>query len=255
MTGPGCMREGYAFSRKDRKLVWRVRLGRGLLICLLATFATAPAAGKPKVERRLDAAVLVLEDMLDSADQGIPSNLLSRADCVGVFPSVLKGALFIGGRYGKGVVTCRHTNNSWSAPASFLIEGGNFGLQIGGQATDIVLLFIGEKSVRRLMRTRFTLGGDASASGGPVGRTAQAQTDALFGARILSYSRSRGVFAGIALDGATLRPAHKADRKLYKGFSPKTADLLRANVDPPEAARRLLALLALYSPHKRQRGD
>lgn len=255
MTGSGCVREACAFSRGSVSQVWRVWLGRGVLLSALAAIVAAPAAGKPKVERRLDDAALVLEDTLNSVDQGIPSNLLSRANCVGVFPSVWKGAFFFGGRYGKGIVTCRQSDNSWSAPANFRIEGGNFGLQIGGQATDIVLLFMGEKSVRRLLRTKFTLGGDASVSGGPVGRTAQAQTDALFGARILSYSRSRGVFAGIALDGATLRPAHKADRNLYKGSAPRTIDILRGSVEPPEAAKRFLALLTKHSPEKRHHSD
>ncbi len=255
MTRWGCVREACAYSQENRSQVWHAWLGRGVLLSALVALVAAPAAGKSKVERRLDEAALVLEATLDSADQGIPSNLLSRADCVGVFPSVWKGAFFLGGRYGKGVVTCRQSDNSWSAPANFLIEGGNIGLQIGGQATDIVLLFMGEKSVRRLMRTKFTLGGEASVSGGPVGRTAQAQTDALFGAGILSYSRSRGVFAGIALGGATMRPAHKADRNLYQGSAPRTTDILRGGVEPPEAARRLLALLAKYSPEKRRRSD
>ena len=226
-----------------------------MLLATLIGFAGMPVDGKPKVEKRLAEAALVLEETLDGVDRRIPSNLLSRAHCVGVFPSVWKGAFVVGGRYGRGVVTCRKADNTWSAPANFSIEGGNIGFQIGGQTTDIVLLFLGEKSMRRLMRTKFTLGGDASVAGGPVGRTAAGQTDALFGAEIMSYSRSRGLFAGVALDGSTLRPAHKADRKLYQGFAPRTLDILSGRVQPPDAASPLLAVLTKYSPEKRTRGD
>ena len=255
MTRCGRVREECAFLQGSLSRRWDAGLGRWVLPPLLIVFMAGPVAGKPKVEKRLAEAASVLEETLDSVDQGIASKLLSRASCVGVFPSVWKGAFIVGGRYGKGVVSCRKSDNDWSAPANFLIEGGNFGFQIGGQATDIVLLFLNEKSVRRLMRTKFTLGGDASVAGGPVGRTASAQTDALFGAKILSYSRSRGLFAGLALDGATLRPAHKADRNLYPGAVPRTTDILAGGIEPPEAARRLLAVLAKYSPEKRKRGD
>ncbi len=255
MTRCGRAREECTSLQGSSSRRWNARLGRWVLLSALAVFMAGPAAGKPKVEKRLAEAASVLEETLHSVDQGIPSNLLSRASCVGIFPSVWKGAFVVGGRYGKGVVSCRKSDNDWSAPANFLIEGGNFGLQIGGQATDLVLLFLNEQSVRRLMRTKFTLGADASAAAGPVGRTASGQTDALFGAEILSYSRSRGLFAGLALDGATLRPAHKADRKLYPGVAPRTIDILAGGIEPPEAARRLLAVLARYSPEKRKRGD
>ena len=166
MTRCGRVRAACAFSHRSLSRRWDAGLGRWVLPPLLIVFMAGPAAGKPKVEKRLAEAASVLEETLDSVDQGIASKLLSRASCVGVFPSVWKGAFIVGGRYGKGVVSCRKSDNDWSAPANFLIEGGNFGFQIGGQATDIVLLFLNEKSVRRLLRTKFTLGGDASVAGG-----------------------------------------------------------------------------------------
>ena len=137
----------------------------------------------------------------------------------------------------------------WSGPASFRIEGANIGFQIGGTSTDLVLLFNGEKSISKLLRTKFTFGIDSAAAAGPVGRTASVETDTLFGAEIIGYSRSRGAFAGIALDGATMRPVHKANRRIY-GFEPVVKTILRGQVDAPASARPLLDLLAEYSPTK-----
>ena len=217
----------------------------GFVVCTLFV-ATAPA--QESALKRLDSAAAILRETLDAPDQAIPQDLLDHAECVGVFPSVFKGAFIIGGRYGKGVVSCR-SGQGWSAPAAFRIEGGNIGFQIGGSSTDIVLLFIGERSLERLLRTKVTLGIDGSAAAGPVGRTATGQTDALFGAEILTYSRSRGLFAGIALDGATLRPARGANQHLY-GSDLATTDILRGGVPAPDAARALLEALNFYSPRK-----
>ena len=202
-----------------------------------------------KVEKRLAAATMTLRESLPKKENHTPTELLRKADCVGVFPSVWKGALIIGGRYGQGFVSCRLPEGGWNGPAGFRIEGANIGLQIGGTATDLVLLFNGEKSISKLLRTKFTLGVDSAAAAGPVGRTASVETDALFGAEIVGYSRSRGVFAGIALDGATMRPVHKANRRIY-GFEPVVKTILRGQVDPPASARPLLDLLAEYSPAK-----
>jgi len=202
-----------------------------------------------KAEKRLATATIVLRESLSKKEKHLPTELLRKADCVGVFPSVWKGALIIGGRYGQGFVTCRLRAGGWSGPASFRIEGGNIGLQIGGTTTDLVLLFNGEESISKLLRTKFTLGVDTAAAAGPVGRTASVETDTLFGAKITGYSRSRGVFAGIALDGATMRPIHKTNRRIY-GFEPLVKNILRGQVDPPASARPLLDLLAEYSPTK-----
>jgi SH3 domain-containing YSC84-like protein 1 len=217
------------------------------LACSLALLAGTASAQQQALER-LNTAADVLKETLNAPDYNIPNDLLDRAECVGVFPSVFKGAFLFGARYGKGVISCR-SGQGWSAPANFRIEGGNVGFQIGGSATDIVLLFIGDRSIEKLLRTKFTLGIDGSAAAGPVGRTAAGQTDALFGTEILTYCRSRGLFAGISIDGATLRPARTADRNLY-GHDIATTDILRGGVPPPDAARALLDLLTSYSPRR-----
>jgi lipid-binding SYLF domain-containing protein len=200
--------------------------------------------------KRLAEAELVLQAGLSGLDSGIRQDLLDRADCVGVFPNVLKVAFVFGGQYGKGVISCRSIGQTWSSPASFRIEGGNVGLQIGGSATDFVLLFIGPRSVSKLLRTKFTLGVDAAAAAGPAGRGASGKTDALFGAEIVSYSRSRGLFAGISLDGATLRPAHKENRHLY-GYEPEARALFGGEVPIPPQAEAFLAFLRDHSPRKK----
>jgi lipid-binding SYLF domain-containing protein len=232
------------------------RFGVAAWILVAITALTAqPLAAEKKVEHRLREAAAALEESLNKADQSIPGYLLNRAHCIGVFPSVFKVAFILGGRYGKGVVTCRLPDGGWSAPANFRIEAGNIGFQAGGNSTDVILLFMGAPSVNRLMRTNVTLGLDAAAVAGPLGRTGSGQTDALFGAEILGYSMSRGVFLGVAFDGATLRPAHKADRNLYSGVSPRTKEILKGNVEAPAAAQPLLDVLRIHSPQKRVTSD
>jgi lipid-binding SYLF domain-containing protein len=200
--------------------------------------------------KRLADATLVLQAGLSGVDSGFRQDLLDRADCVGVFPNVVKVAVLFGGQYGKGVVSCRSVSQTWSSPANFRIEGGNIGLQIGGSSTDVVLLFIGPQSIDKLLRTKFTLGVDAAAAAGPAGRSASGKTDALFGAEIVAYSRSRGLFAGISLDGATLRPANKENRGLY-GYDPQTRALFGGEVPHPPQAEAFLAFLREHSPTKR----
>jgi lipid-binding SYLF domain-containing protein len=229
-----------------------VRTKFSVVAACLVLFAITPAAdAKSGPEKRLDAAASILEESLDGVDRGIPSSLLDRAHCVGVFPSVFKGALLIGGRYGKGVVTCRVNDSSWSAPVNFKIEGGNVGLQVGGSSTDIVLVFLGRNGVKRLMRTGFTIGVDGGAAAGPVGRTVSGQVDALFGADIATYSRSRGLFVGVSLDGATLRPAHNANEKLYAGWGPYPKRILEGEIPPTHPALPFLDVLRKYSPERR----
>ncbi len=219
----------------------------------VACVAAAPPEGDPEnppgnnTEKRLATAEVVLREALGVRDKHISSEVIAKTDCLGVFPSVWKAALLIGGKYGKGFITCRLPHGGWSAPASFRIEGGNIGLQIGGISSDLVILFMTPESVDKLLRTKLTIGVDASAAGGPIGRSASASTDVLFGADILGYSRSRGVFAGISFDGATMRPFHKGNRKLY-GFEPTIKSLLRGEVDAPARARPILDMLGQYKP-------
>jgi lipid-binding SYLF domain-containing protein len=194
---------------------------------------------------------MVLQAGLSGVDSGIPQDLLDRADCVGVFPNVLKVAFLVGGQYGRGVISCRSAAQPWSSPSHFRIEGGNIGLQLGGSATDLVLLFIGPNSVNKLLRTKFTLGVDAAAAAGPAGRSASGKTDALFGAEIVSYSRSRGLFAGISLDGATLRPAHKENHRMY-GYEPQPRALFSGEIAAPSQAQEFLDFLRENSPQKRR---
>ena len=225
----------------------------GIISCLVAAAVAAAPPGRDterltnKTEKRLATAEIVLREALGVPDKHISAELIAKADCLGVFPSVWKAALVIGGKYGKGFITCRLAAGGWSAPASFRIEGGNIGLQIGGSSSDLVVLFMTPESVNKLLRTKLTIGIDGSAAGGPVGRSASASTDALFGADILGYSRSRGIFAGISFDGATMRPFHKGNRKLY-GFEPTIKSLLRGEVDAPARARPILDLLGQYKP-------
>ena len=238
----------------------QVDLGSAIARCLAAIGAAvflltliSPAklmADSRRAAKRVDADAMVLRDTLSGSDRGIPHGLLKRAECVGVFPSVWKGALGFGGKYGKGVVSCRTVDQGWSGPATFRIEGGNVGFQIGGSSTDLVLVFLGKQSIRKLLRTSFTIGVDGAAAAGPVGRSASGNTDILLRNEILTYARSRGLFAGIAFDGATLRPAHGANRSLY-GFDARAQDILRGDVKAPAVAHELLRILSQYTPEKK----
>jgi lipid-binding SYLF domain-containing protein len=189
----------------------------------------------------------VLEEVMATPDRAIPSDLFTKAHCVVIAPSVKKGGFILAARYGLGVISCRGAGGSgWTGPSTVRIEGGSIGLQIGGSATDVVLLVMNERGKEKLLRSKFTLGGDAAVAGGPVGRSAQAQTDALLHAEILSYSRSRGVFAGVSLEGATLRPDHEANQKIYgKEVAPQ--EILAGQIPAPAAVQPLLATLSKFS--------
>jgi lipid-binding SYLF domain-containing protein len=183
--------------------------------------------------------------------EGIPQDLLNKAECVVVYPSVKKAAFIVGGSYGRGVITCRsgkEFDGPWSAPAMFALEGGSFGLQIGGQATDFVLLVMNESGANSVMSSKVKLGADASVAAGPKGRTTSAETDVVMKAEILSYSRSQGVFAGISLAGSTMRSDDGANKSLYgKDLSAK--EIVReGKVPAPASAKRLLAILTKSSP-------
>jgi lipid-binding SYLF domain-containing protein len=202
-----------------------------------------------KQEDRLKDARDVLQAIMDTPDKGIPQDLLARAACIGIIPSVKKLAIGIGGEHGAGYVLCRKNNGkgAWGPPSGYAISGGSFGLQLGASATDFVLLFMNADGVQKLLQDKFTLGADLSVAAGPVGRSAAANTDAQMTAKVLSYSRSKGLFGGLALDGAVLRPSGDDNEALYgKKMDPKDI-LLRGNVAPPAAAGSLIALLTKYS--------
>jgi lipid-binding SYLF domain-containing protein len=199
---------------------------------------------------RLQNAGKVMQEILNVPDD-IPQDLLDKARCVVVMPSVLKAAFVVGGSYGRGTMVCRTGKDftgPWGAPAMYALEGGSIGLQIGGEATDFVLLVMNDRGAGSLLRTKVKLGADASAAAGPKGRSASAETDAYMRAEILSYSRARGAFAGISLDGSTLRPDEEANRKLY-GNSTSTAKIItESDASAPAAAHDLLAALQKSSP-------
>jgi lipid-binding SYLF domain-containing protein len=226
------------------------------LISILLALACAPlavAAGNEKEVDRVKAAGTVLKEILDIPDD-IPKDLLDDAECVIVLPSVVKLAIGIGGSYGRGVMVCRsgqHFTGPWGPPAMYALEGGNIGFQLGGQATDFVLLVMNPRGAESLMGSKVKLGADAAAAAGPKGRTATAATDVVMRAEILSYSRSRGLFAGISLEGSTLRPDNGANEKLY-GRRLTAKEILReGKVGTPAAAHQLDAELAKASPKNR----
>ena len=221
-----------------------------LIATLLFLSAATVAEGiEPtnKAAQRVAEAARVVDEIMAAPDKGIPEELLSNAHCVAVIPSMKQGGFIFGARYGKGVMTCRNPQGSgWTGPSTVRLEGGSFGLQIGGSATDVVLLVMNERGSEKLMQSKFTLGADASVAAGPVGRMAQAETDALMHAKILAYSRSRGVFAGLTLNGATLRPDNDDNRDLY-GRRVEHAAILQGSVATPASGEVLGATLNKYS--------
>jgi lipid-binding SYLF domain-containing protein len=226
---------------------------KNLIACLLGITlilqptgpSVARAANKDKDEDRLKDCGTVLKEILDIPDN-IPQDLLDKADCVVVYPSVLKAALVVGGSYGRGAMTCRKGENftgAWSAPTMMALEGGSFGLQIGGQATDFVLLVMNESGARGILAGKVKLGGDASVAAGPLGRDASAETDVTLRSEILSYSRSRGLFAGISLEGSTIRPDNKANEQIYGQKLEAKQIVLSDQVRVPAAAEQLVSTL------------
>jgi len=221
-----------------------------LIASLLATSLTGPALfaadTKADQEKRIREAGDVMREIMDTKDQAIPNDLLDRARCVGVIPNMKRAGFIVGAKYGKGVVVCRGDAGDWSAPSMVRIEGGNVGLQIGAGETDVVFVVMNQKGMDKLMEDKFTVGADASAMAGPVGRSASAQTDAMMRAEILSYSRSRGVFAGITLDGSTLRPDADDNKDLY-GRAITQREILTGKLAKPAAAQSLYDVLKMYA--------
>ncbi len=199
--------------------------------------------------KRLVEAADVLQEVMDTPDKGIPQDLLDKAECAVIVPGLKKGAFIIGAKYGRGFMSCRTGNVGWSAPGAVRVEGGSFGFQIGGSETDVIMLVMNERGAKRLLSSKFTLGADAAVAAGPVGRHTSAETDAYMRAEILTWSRSRGVFAGISLQGATLRQDAAANKDLY-GRAYENKDIVAKGIRPPQDAAKLLGLLNKYSSRR-----
>ena len=228
---------------------------RKTLVAILAiagsmSIAAFAADREVKVDDRLDASAEALSDMMRAADKGIPQDLLDKAHCVVVVPGMKKAGFIFGAKSGRGFAVCRRSGGSgWSAPAAMRVEGGSVGLKIGASETDIVLLVMNEGGMKHLLSDKFTVGGEAPAAAGPVGRDLSAQTDAMMNAEMLSYSRARGLFAGISLEGATLRPDGETNKELY-GHDATNREILTGDFKTPAAARRFEHALHRESAQK-----
>ena len=212
-------------------------LVRSLVLLALVTFAL-PAPARAQYDR-LNAAAVVLQEIVEQPDAGIPRDLFKKAECVVIVPGMKKGAFIVGGKYGRGFMSCRRATGGWSAPGGVRVEGGSVGFQIGGTETDVIMLLMNPSGVDKLLSSKFTIGGEASAAAGPLGRNASAMTDAQMRAEILSWSRARGVFAGISLDGATLRGDDATNKELY-GRKISNREVVTGMVAAPEGASRLM---------------
>jgi lipid-binding SYLF domain-containing protein len=237
----------YHQNLEEHTLNWKpfAALGSGMLLTGLALMAADNDAAS-----RLQATNQAFNEVMATPDKSIPQDLLNKAQCAVIVPGLKKGAFIVGAKYGKGFVSCRKADHvGWTAPAAVRVEGGSFGFQIGGAETDVFMLVMNTGGMNRLLSTKFTLGGDASVAAGPVGRETQAQTDAAMTAEILTWSRQRGLFAGISLSGATLRPDPDWNMEMY-GRNITNREILTTNVPPPPAAADFLASLNKYSSRK-----
>jgi lipid-binding SYLF domain-containing protein len=215
------------------------------LLCVASIALASDPDEENKAEDRIKAAANVLDEIQAAPDQGVPEEVLGSAECVAIVPSMLKGGFIVGARYGRGVASCR-TPKGWSAPAFFTVQGGSVGLQIGGQAVDLVMLIMNQDGMRNLLSSKFKLGADASVAAGPVGRHAAADTDWKLRAQVLSYSRARGAFAGLELSGAAIKQDKDSTREFYGRMVPfKTA--LTGTIDAPANAYPLLSTLAKWA--------
>ena len=221
-----------------------LKLSMGLAVAASLTFG----ATKDDVGRRLKESATVLSEIMSASDKSIPQELLDKAYCIVIVPGLKKGAFIIGGKYGKGFISCRKQGHQgWSAPGAVRVEGGSVGFQIGGSESDVIMLVLNARGAERLLQSKFTVGAEGEVAAGPVGRDSTAQTDAKMTAEILSWSRSRGVFAGISLQGATLREDKDDNQSLY-GSPMKNADIVEKWQAPTPEAQALLMLLKKYSP-------
>ncbi len=213
-------------------------------LCSVCSAADEPAK-ESKASDRAQAAAEVLNEIQSAPDKGIPQEVLGSAQCVAVVPSMLKGGFIVGAKYGRGLASCR-TAKGWSAPAFFIVEGGSFGFQIGGQAVDLVMLVMNNAGMDHLLSSKFALGADASVAAGPVGRHAEANTDWKMQAEVLTYSRARGIFAGVSLNGAVVKQDKDSTREFY-GHMVSFPASLKGEVDPPAAANDFLSSLAKWA--------
>jgi lipid-binding SYLF domain-containing protein len=210
---------------------------------LIASLATGVILGKgSEPDKRMQDAAAVVNEMMGMPDKGVPQSVLDKSQCIVVIPGLKKAAFVVGGQFGRGYASCRKAGGGWGAPAAVRIEGGSFGLQLGGQSTDVILLVMNQRGMDKLMSDKFTIGADAAAAAGPVGRDAKADTDVLLKAEILSYARSRGAYAGLSLEGATMRPDNEENKKLY-GREVNNRDVLAQGMETPSGARPLLQAL------------
>src|ERR1700674_3318156 len=220
-------------------------------LVLIAAVAITPLLAKDnEPAKRLNDAAAVFSEVMGAPDKGIPQELLEHAHCIVIVPDLKTGAFIVGGKYGKGYLSCRNHNEAgWSAPGTVRVEGGSVGFQIGGSATDLIMLVMNDRGADKLLSSKFTLGAEGSVAAGPVGRTATAQTDAQMHAEILSWSRSQGLFAGLALEGATLREDLDDNATLY-GSKLENRDIVTNGRRAPKSAAALLGLLNKQSPRK-----
>jgi lipid-binding SYLF domain-containing protein len=219
------------------------------LTCICLALGAAKVASANTAANQLQKATNVLNEIMQAPDKGIPHDLLAKAVCVGIVPSELKFAIGVGGSYGRGVLVCRHGGNgSWGAPSMFTLGGGSFGLQLGGKATDVVFVVMNAAGAKKLVQDSVKLGGEVSAAAGPVGRSSEGATDAQLHAEILSYSRTRGLFAGASLDGSVLKQDEDDNRRLYGRRVSAKELLIEGSVPRPAAAQELDSALHRYSP-------
>src|ERR1700730_6864628 len=205
---------------------------------LIAGLATGVILAKEREpDKRLQDAAAVVNEMMGMPDKGIPQSVLEKAQCIVVIPGLKKAAFIVGGQYGRGYASCRKSGGGWGAPGAVKMEGGSFGLQLGGQSTDVILVVMDQRGMDKLLSDKFTIGADAAAAAGPVGRDAKADTDIMLHAEILSYARSRGAYAGLSLEGATMRPDNEENRKLYGRDITNKDILAQGTVSTPAVAR------------------
>ena len=226
-----------------------------VMIPVLVLLAASLSWGQTKEADRLSAAATAFQEIMDTPDSSVPTDLLERCECIAIIPSMKKGGFILGGRYGKGLVSCRRDEGKgpWGPPAMIALGGGSFGLQIGVAAVDVVMLVMHRDGIDSLLKSKFTVGGDVSAAAGPVGRAGTAETDAYMKAKILSYSRSRGVFAGLELKGAVLQQDRDGNQNLY-GKPVGAKDLLISAQEPvPNDAKALIGVLTKYSPARNRK--
>jgi lipid-binding SYLF domain-containing protein len=218
----------------------------GVVVCLCGFSVAADDQPKEsKAQDRAQAAAEVLDEIQAAPDKGIPQEVLGSAECVAVVPSMLKGGFMVGGKYGRGLASCR-TPKGWSAPAFFVVTGGSFGFQIGGQAVDLVMLIMNKDGMKHLLSSEFALGADASVAAGPVGRHAEGNTDWKLRAEVLTYSRARGLFAGVSLNGAVIKQDKDSTREFYGRMVPFRTSLI-GEIDPPAGANAFLSSLAKWA--------